>query len=131
MLSHHSLAFKSCLIFKGEWLGVEWDDPTRGKHDGSHQGKRYFTTSHPTAGSFIRAKKVNMGVTFTGALKERYGFIDDIKAGIIEEEMYVKGGRNQVTTVEMVGAHSVNVKQRFVLYKFHYKTIYFQLILKC
>lgn len=26
-----------------EWLGVEWDDPTRGKHDGSHQGKRYFT----------------------------------------------------------------------------------------
>ena len=30
---------------KGEWLGVEWDDPTRGKHDGSHNGKRYFTSS--------------------------------------------------------------------------------------
>lgn len=27
---------------KGEWLGVEWDDPTRGKHDGSHGGVRYF-----------------------------------------------------------------------------------------
>lgn len=27
---------------KGEWLGVEWDDPTRGKHDGSHAGVRYF-----------------------------------------------------------------------------------------
>jgi dynactin complex subunit len=24
------------------WLGVEWDDPTRGKHDGSHGGVRYF-----------------------------------------------------------------------------------------
>lgn len=30
---------------KGEWLGVEWDDPTRGKHDGSHQGTRYFTST--------------------------------------------------------------------------------------
>ena len=22
---------------------MEWDDPTRGKHDGSHAGVRYFT----------------------------------------------------------------------------------------
>lgn len=27
---------------KGEWLGVEWDDPERGKHDGKHNGVRYF-----------------------------------------------------------------------------------------
>jgi dynactin complex subunit len=26
----------------GTWLGVEWDDPSRGKHDGSHKGTRYF-----------------------------------------------------------------------------------------
>ena len=26
-----------------EWLGVEWDDRTRGKHDGEHNGKRYFS----------------------------------------------------------------------------------------
>ncbi len=26
----------------GAWLGVEWDDPVRGKHDGSHKGTRYF-----------------------------------------------------------------------------------------
>lgn len=26
-----------------DWLGVEWDDPKRGKHDGEHQGKKYFT----------------------------------------------------------------------------------------
>lgn len=25
-----------------EWLGVEWDDPSRGKHDGMHEGVRYF-----------------------------------------------------------------------------------------
>lgn len=27
----------------GDWLGVEWDDPTRGKHPGEHKGVRYFT----------------------------------------------------------------------------------------
>ncbi len=28
---------------KGEWLGVEWDNVSRGKHDGFHEGVRYFT----------------------------------------------------------------------------------------
>lgn len=27
----------------GTWLGVEWDDPQRGKHDGLKDGRRYFT----------------------------------------------------------------------------------------
>lgn len=35
---------------KGEWLGVEWDDPARGKHNGSHQGVEHFKceTTTPT-----------------------------------------------------------------------------------
>lgn len=24
------------------WVGVEWDDSSRGKHDGIHDGIRYF-----------------------------------------------------------------------------------------
>jgi tubulin-specific chaperone E len=28
---------------KGVWLGVEWDNPERGKHDGVKDAKRYFT----------------------------------------------------------------------------------------
>lgn len=27
---------------EGVWLGVEWDDASRGKHDGTHQGVYYF-----------------------------------------------------------------------------------------
>ena len=27
----------------GVWLGVEWDDSNRGKHNGTKDGKRYFT----------------------------------------------------------------------------------------
>ena len=27
---------------QGDWLGVEWDDPTRGKHSGQNGGIKYF-----------------------------------------------------------------------------------------
>lgn len=27
----------------GVWLGIEWDDPERGRHDGIKDGNRYFT----------------------------------------------------------------------------------------
>jgi dynactin complex subunit len=32
---------------KGTWLGVEWDDDTRGKNSGDHLGARYFTCMEP------------------------------------------------------------------------------------
>lgn len=32
----------------GTWLGVEWDDATRGKHDGCHKGVRYFSCNSPS-----------------------------------------------------------------------------------
>lgn len=36
-------------LTSGLWLGVEWDHPSRGKHDGSHEGVQYFTCryGHP------------------------------------------------------------------------------------
>lgn len=27
---------------QGSWLGVEWDDSSRGKHNGTHDGVSYF-----------------------------------------------------------------------------------------
>ncbi len=30
----------------GEWVGLEWDDPARGKHDGSTGGKQYFVCDY-------------------------------------------------------------------------------------
>ncbi|KAL2794756.1 hypothetical protein BJX66DRAFT_303101 [Aspergillus keveii] len=59
----------------GEWLGVEWDDPTRGKHSGQHQGTRYFTClrNHPTAGSFVRpSRPTDSPLGFVEALREKY-----------------------------------------------------------
>lgn len=28
---------------QGLWLGVEWDDPSRGRHSGAKDGRQYFT----------------------------------------------------------------------------------------
>ncbi|KAL4867771.1 hypothetical protein BDV12DRAFT_112340 [Aspergillus spectabilis] len=59
----------------GEWLGVEWDDPTRGKHSGEHKGVRYFTClrQHPTAGSFVRpSRPADDPLSFLDALREKY-----------------------------------------------------------
>ncbi len=62
------------------WLGVEWDDATRGKHDGScvdDQGilHRYFECVYG-GGSFVKVNKVNTGRSLVDALKDRYVSID-------------------------------------------------------
>ncbi|KAJ9477351.1 Protein PAC2 [Pseudozyma hubeiensis] len=59
----------------GEWLGVEWDDPTRGKHDGtSADGTRHFHVRIPGSGSFIRptSSKLSSGCSFLSALRNKY-----------------------------------------------------------
>lgn len=43
----------------GDWVGLEWDDHARGKHDGCVNGRRYFIcTSTDNAGSFVRLSKL-------------------------------------------------------------------------
>mmetsp|Transcript_15225 Transcript_15225/g.28651 ORF Transcript_15225/g.28651 Transcript_15225/m.28651 type:complete len:631 (-) Transcript_15225:188-2080(-) len=52
------------------YAGVEWDDPTRGKHDGSvicrktNQLVRHFSlsNSNQTGGSFLKVNKIDLGV---------------------------------------------------------------------
>uniref|UniRef100_A0A671VAI8 Tubulin-specific chaperone E n=1 Tax=Sparus aurata TaxID=8175 RepID=A0A671VAI8_SPAAU len=56
----------------GLWLGVEWDHPERGKHNGSHDGVQYFTCRHPKGGSFVRPAKVSFGVDFLTAVQQVY-----------------------------------------------------------
>ncbi|KAJ9134037.1 Tubulin-specific chaperone [Pleurostoma richardsiae] len=59
----------------GTWLGVEWDDPSRGKHDGSHKSVRYFScvSKAATAASFVRpTRPAQTPRTFLQALREKY-----------------------------------------------------------
>ena len=56
----------------GVWLGVEWDDVYRGKHNGSLDGRHYFQTQHPTAGTFIRPGKLGPCESLEEAARSRY-----------------------------------------------------------
>jgi dynactin complex subunit len=44
---------------KGEWLGVEWDDPSRGKHSGEHQGHRYFKCKETCFGLDLHSELIH------------------------------------------------------------------------
>uniref|UniRef100_A0A8C0MF07 Tubulin-specific chaperone E n=1 Tax=Canis lupus familiaris TaxID=9615 RepID=A0A8C0MF07_CANLF len=95
----------------GLWLGVEWDNPERGKHDGSHDGTVYFKCRHPTGGSFIRPNKVNFGVDFLTAVKNRY----------VLEDAPEEDGKGQIIIignkpVETIGFDSI-IKQQSQLSK--------------
>ena len=60
----------------GRWLGVEWDDTSRGKHDGSFKGVKVFECHHSDrAGSFIRPdRKADDERTVLQAIRDKYEF---------------------------------------------------------
>ncbi|VDP88378.1 unnamed protein product [Echinostoma caproni] len=57
---------------KGPWLGIDWDNPARGRHNGVYSGVRYFETKTDTSGSFVRPDKVSLGTSIEEALVYRY-----------------------------------------------------------
>ncbi|KAH8697556.1 putative tubulin-specific chaperone [Talaromyces proteolyticus] len=86
---------------EGDWLGVEWDDPMRGKHSGEHKGKRYFTCSlskQQTAASFVRpSRPADQPQGFLEALRQKY-------ASEFEEELAKRkaAGRDDVQMNELI-----------------------------
>lgn len=102
----------------GLWVGVEWDDPSRGKHDGSTGGAKYFDVAGgPTAGSFVRSEKVAPGAPLLAALRARYN--NEAAEGApgaaaaCDRAVYVPSasGARRVL-VELVGEEEVTRRQR-------------------
>ncbi|KAL3986225.1 CAP-Gly domain family protein [Acanthocheilonema viteae] len=58
--------------YDGEWVGIDWDNPERGKHDGSVKGKRYFQANSAKSGSFVRSSAVNPGKNLLEEMRNRY-----------------------------------------------------------
>jgi len=57
------------------WVGIEWDNPTRGKHDGTYNGKKYFHCIR-NKGSFIKLEQLEKipRRSFVEALMDKYCF---------------------------------------------------------
>eukprot|EP01017_Pseudomicrothorax_dubius_P034448 TRINITY_DN4721_c0_g1_i3.p1 TRINITY_DN4721_c0_g1~~TRINITY_DN4721_c0_g1_i3.p1 ORF type:complete len:527 (-),score=134.16 TRINITY_DN4721_c0_g1_i3:62-1642(-) len=72
------------------WLGIEWDDPVRGRHNGCVKGHVYFqTTENLSSATLIRPDKARFGVNIYDALVHRY-FRNTGKAEQNEEEADAK-----------------------------------------
>lgn len=54
-------------------LGVEWDDHSRGRNNGTIEGVQYFTCKVPGSGSFIKASRPSeLPQSFTQAVMSKY-----------------------------------------------------------
>ena len=104
------------------YLGVVWDDFSRGKHDGSvidRQTKRvvrHFKAPHPTSASFLRPRKVDRGVTLTTALlRQRYVTMqsDECVApnGWLPHTAQTASGRND-KPIEFRGEFKIRAQQQ-------------------
>ncbi len=58
----------------GAWVGVEFDALGRGKHDGTHEGVRYFACA-PGVGAFVRPHKLRPPTTLLQALRTKYELV--------------------------------------------------------
>ncbi|KAI8922873.1 hypothetical protein BC831DRAFT_474025 [Entophlyctis helioformis] len=92
----------------GSWLGVEWDDPQRGRHSGTFAGVAYFSARCPGAGSFVAASKpgIDPGRSFLAALHEKY-----LDGAPTADSTLVLGSSDGAVTVETVGWDKIRRKQ--------------------
>ncbi|KAH6927110.1 hypothetical protein HPB50_026892 [Hyalomma asiaticum] len=94
---------------KGTWLGIEWEDPYRGKHNGCHKGVQYFHTRSETGGSFIRPQKVERTLSVADAVRDKYfSTLSDLEAPCLSEDkdvMLLQLTPNR--TVQFVGPEKI------------------------
>jgi len=100
------------------YVGVDWDDETRGKHDGTvicrrtNQIIRHFTSKSQCGGSFLRMSKVDLGVGLDVKLmKIRYVGIDaELVAPNNTLPFVAKTSSGRDKPIELLG--ELNIRQR-------------------
>ncbi|VDM34735.1 unnamed protein product [Hydatigera taeniaeformis] len=74
------------------WLGIDWDNPKSGRHDGTFKGIKYFTTHHPTSGSFLKPEKASLGTSLEEAIVTRYGMCAECQIVARNPNLFQSGG---------------------------------------
>jgi hypothetical protein len=102
-----------------EVVGIEYDHPDLGKHDGTHMGERLFTCK-PGFGSFVKLEKLELGTSMQWAIADKYfsGLLPEAasknaRSEVVDEMDYVDSkGRNKQMTVEIVGRYKIEEQQK-------------------
>lgn len=91
---------------EGQWVGLDWDDRSRGKHDGSYGGRRYFSCRNGQASaSFMRHEKflacMDPALSIADAIRIRYAGPRETTADQ-KDDMFVKTSSNRIVPVQLV-----------------------------
>lgn len=99
------------------WVGVDWDEPSRGKHDGTVDGVRRFTAEQPTSGSFVKLSKlescVQRSLLDAVAYRHHNGVVPgDAGSRHIELPMNVGGvgGRTELVGAEIAAERQARIR---------------------
>ncbi|KAI1309003.1 Tubulin-specific chaperone E [Halotydeus destructor] len=88
-----------------EYIGLDWDNANRGRHNGCFNGVHYFVARAPTSGSFVKNKGLKFTrLSFEEAYCSRYG-----EPKLNEEEQKTPH-RIGSKTIELVGMDKVAEK---------------------
>ncbi|KAF2069020.1 hypothetical protein CYY_009660 [Polysphondylium violaceum] len=95
--------------FEGNWFGIEWDHPTRGKHRGTVKGKQYFQCQYPdSSGSFMKKEKIIKGVDLIHALITKF----TRKLENYDDLTVHSTKSNKMIQIEMVGMDQLRERQK-------------------
>eukprot|EP00850_Spirogloea_muscicola_P017736 SM000155S01665 [mRNA] locus=s155:220096:224917:+ [translate_table: standard] len=92
----------------GDWLGVDWDDPSRGRHSGDAGGVSYFAAATPGGASFVRPSQACAGVSLLAALEARYTSREPTAGA---DDMYILSSGRRRLPIELVGRAQVEAQQ--------------------
>jgi tubulin-specific chaperone E len=120
--SRGTVRFVGALPGRGDaavWVGVDWDDPARGKHDGTLDGVRHFSTAHATSGSFVKASKLGDGnrrsLLDAVALRHAAAAAAPGAARALPETVGGVGGRTEFAGVDAAADHQARVRDATAL----------------
>ncbi|EGG20422.1 tubulin binding cofactor E [Cavenderia fasciculata] len=93
--------------FAGMWYGIEWDDPTRGKHKGTIKQRTYFGCTGGGSGSFMKIEKLVGGTNLIHALLRKFGHkIDNY------DDLYVLSNLDNKVPIELIGMEKIRERQQ-------------------
>ncbi|CAM9383954.1 unnamed protein product [Chrysoparadoxa australica] len=102
------------------WIGVEFDDPTRGKHQGpavtagEDGAEVYFHCQGGGSGSFLKPDKVDTGISLVQALAQHYVELDaPLEApGNVFEGSYAQTAKGGRKPIEFYGESKIRARQQ-------------------
>lgn len=96
---------------EGTWVGIEWDDESKGRHSGEYEGVQYFQTRYPNHGSFLKESVFTSdqtpSVSIEYAILNKYADRNELDL----TETYAYTGQNRKKPIELVGTDKIISKQ--------------------